>query len=71
MAKRPAQYFRPKNWPAQLTIDITLPPALEAQMKPDEIRRRVQDVVRRREAEALTESKKSGRSYLGARRAQG
>lgn len=69
-AKRPKHFFRTENWPAVVELHITIPAALEAEMEPDEIRRRVAKRVRAHEAEALAMSKKTGRPFLGARRAQ-
>ncbi|MGE0785687.1 MAG: transposase [Sandaracinaceae bacterium] len=70
VAKRPKHYLVEENWPAQIELEITLPPALEGEIEPDEIRRRVQAHVRQAERDALTKSKQTGLRFLGARRAQ-
>jgi hypothetical protein len=51
-------------------LHITIPAALEAEMEPDEVRRRVAARVREYEAEALARAKETGRPFLGARRAR-
>ena len=69
-AKRPKHYLRADEWPDEVELRITIPAALEAEMEPDEARRRVQESVRKYEAEALAKSKKTGKRFLGKRRAQ-
>ncbi|MGE0785010.1 MAG: transposase, partial [Sandaracinaceae bacterium] len=70
VAKKPEHYFRGEQWDDEVELEITLPPALEAEMKPDEIRRRVQAWVSTAERAALEKSKQTGLRFLGARRAQ-
>lgn len=67
---RPKHFLKDSEWPAKLELRITLPAVLEAEMHPDEARKRIQKWVRSYEKEALAKSKKTGRRFLGARRAQ-
>lgn len=69
-ARRPDVFFTDPSWPEEEELEISLPPALIAEMEPDEIRRRVAERVRHYEREALAKSKNKGLSFLGARRAQ-
>ena len=69
-AKRPKHFFRSKNWPETIELPITIPAPLLAEFEPDEVRRLVAEAVKAREADVLSEAKRSGRRFLGTRRAQ-
>ncbi len=69
-AKRPNAYFDPANpqWPEELELKLTMPPALEAAYGAVEARGRIAARVAVLEAEARVQSKHRGIPFRGFRR---
>ncbi|AUX42611.1 transposase [Sorangium cellulosum] len=69
-ASRPSAYLNPKNpqWPAEMTLPLSLPPAIE-QDRAEGFRRELAAEVERHEAQAHAEVRRQGFDCLGAERA--
>jgi hypothetical protein len=68
-APRPEGYLNPKKWPAEATLSISLPPAIE-DAEADAFREQVATEVQRLEAQAHAELQEQSRDFLGAEAAR-
>jgi putative transposase len=67
--ERPTAYLRDAElWPEHVDVRFEMPAMLEAEYGAVEARKRVAASVRRHEAVALAESRRTGRPFLGPRR---
>jgi hypothetical protein len=68
--KRPPHYFDPNNpeWPEELELRLEMPVALDLDYGPELARQRIAERVRDKQHQAWNKAKRTGLSFVGARR---